>query len=90
MARAILRNSKILIIDKATASVDAETDALIQDTVRSEFGGVTVLSIAHRLHTIDFYDKVSIVENTQVMFVSKFLWQPLSVQYTLIVMLGYH
>lgn len=58
MARAILRGSKILIMDEATASVDAETDSLIQDTMLSEFEGVTVLSIAHRLHTIAFFDKV--------------------------------
>ena len=54
----VFRNTKILIMDEATASVDAETDSLIQDTVRTEFGGVTVLSIAHRLHTIAFFDKV--------------------------------
>jgi ABC-type multidrug transport system fused ATPase/permease subunit len=61
MARAILRGSKILIMDEATASVDAETDSLIQDTMLSEFEGVTVLSIAHRLHTIAFFDKVRLL-----------------------------
>ena len=61
MARAILRGSKILIMDEATASVDAETDSLIQDTMLSEFEDVTVLSVAHRLHTIAFFDKVRLL-----------------------------
>ena len=49
--------SKILIMDEATASVDMETDLYIQETIRKEFIGCTILTIAHRLNTIMDYDR---------------------------------
>ena len=66
LARALVRNPKILVLDEATAAVDVETDQLIQDTVAKEFSECTILCIAHRLQTIAKYDKVLVMSAGRV------------------------
>ena len=66
LARACLRKSKILVLDEATAAVDLETDDLIQKTIRNEFAGCTIITIAHRLNTVMDYDRILLMDEGQV------------------------
>ncbi|KAJ7054729.1 multidrug resistance-associated ABC transporter [Mycena amicta] len=66
LCRALVKNSPIIILDEATSSVDVESDANIQRTIRTEFASSTLLCIAHRLNTIAYYDRILVMDQGEV------------------------
>ncbi|TBU42097.1 multidrug resistance-associated ABC transporter [Dichomitus squalens] len=66
LCRALVKNSRIIVLDEATSSVDVETDAKVQRTIQSEFTSSTLLCIAHRLNTIVYYDRILVMDQGKV------------------------
>ncbi|KAF2173356.1 hypothetical protein M409DRAFT_15641 [Zasmidium cellare ATCC 36951] len=66
LARAMISQPKILILDEATSAVDMTTDSLIQKSIREDFAGSTLLVVAHRLSTVADFDRILVMSNGQV------------------------
>ncbi|KAL4252214.1 ATP-binding cassette transporter C [Abortiporus biennis] len=66
LCRALVKNSKIIVLDEATSSVDVETDSKLQQTIQTEFSDSTLLCIAHRLNTIVYYDRILVMDAGKV------------------------
>lgn len=66
LARAIVRNKRIILVDEATASIDNESDLKIQAMLQSVFADRTVLVVAHRIHTVKNYDRIAVIDAGRV------------------------
>ncbi|XP_077545387.1 ATP-binding cassette sub-family C member 2-like isoform X2 [Haemaphysalis longicornis] len=66
LARALLRRPRILVLDEATSQMDGDTDRLIQATLRESFANFTLLTVAHRLHTVLDYDRILVMSDGTV------------------------
>ncbi|GAT29769.1 multidrug resistance protein MDR [Aspergillus luchuensis] len=62
LARAIVKKRKILLLDEVTSRVDNETDSLMQEVIRTEFAGCTIIAIAHRVSTLLDYDQIAVID----------------------------
>ncbi|RFN49501.1 canalicular multispecific organic anion transporter 2 [Fusarium flagelliforme] len=62
LARALLKKSSLLILDEPTSSVDTQTDARMQEVIRTEFSDCTIIMIAHRIDTLLDFDKVAVLD----------------------------
>lgn len=62
LGRVMLKRSRILFMDEATASVDSQTDGVIQKIIREDFAACTIISIAHRIPTVMDCDRVLVVD----------------------------
>ncbi|WVO20314.1 uncharacterized protein IAS62_001608 [Cryptococcus decagattii] len=66
LMRALARDMNILLLNEATSSVDGGTDALIQRIIQSQLKSVTLISIAYRLHTLAYYDRILVLDGGRV------------------------
>jgi ABC-type multidrug transport system fused ATPase/permease subunit len=66
LARAILRKSKVVVLDEITSSVDAKSDELMQGVLREEFKNATILAVAHRLDTLMDFDRVIVLGEGEI------------------------
>ncbi|KAL0072610.1 hypothetical protein AAF712_000373 [Marasmius tenuissimus] len=63
LCRALVRQSRILVLDEATSNVDVETDSKLQQAIKTEFADATILCVAHRLNTIAHYDRILVMDD---------------------------